>query len=92
MDQKRIIEVYHMNILINNITKIVTKEKYSISTLGFWNIDEIATTLMDYASNEMAHTKHSNHNSYQSEAQYPSAKKYPLLTQFLTPTNLLNPH
>ena len=45
---------------------------------------------MDYASNEMARTKHINHNFNQSETQSPSAKKYPFPTHFVIPTDLLN--
>ena len=91
MDRKRIKGVHHINILIKGSTHIVTKENDSISILDFLNLDDIATTCVDYASNYMACTKHSNCNSNQSETQSPSANKYPLLTQFGIPTALLSP-
>ena len=91
MDRKRIKGVHHINIPIKDNTHIVTKENDSISTLDFRNLDEIATTFFYHASNEMELTKHSNHNSNQSETQYPSENKYQFLTQFGITTYLLNP-
>ena len=91
MDWRRIRGVHRINILINYITHIVTKENDSISTLDFQNLDDIDTTFMDYSSNEMSRTKHSNHDYSQSKTQYPSENKYQLRTQFVIFTYLLNP-
>ena len=91
MDRKRIKVVHHINILIKDSAHIVTKENDYISTLDFRNLDEIATTFMDCASNEMARTKYINRDSNQSKNQSPSANKYPLLTQFGMTKYLLNP-
>ena len=75
VDRKIIKGVHHINILINYITHIFTKEIYYISTLDFQNLDDIATKFMDYDYNEITRTKQSNNDSNQSETQYPSAKK-----------------
>ena len=67
----KIIEgLYHSNILIKDSTHIVTKENNYISTLVFRKMDEIATTFVYYAYNEMALTKHNNHYYNHSETQY----------------------
>ena len=91
MDWRIIKGVHHINILVKDGTPIFTKENDYISTLESWNLDEIATTFMDYSSNEMAHYEHSNHDYNHSETQSTSAKKYPLLTQFVMPTDLSSP-
>ena len=56
MDQNIIKVLHHINILLNYSTQIVTQENYSISTLYFWKLYEIANEFLDYALNEMACT------------------------------------
>ena len=91
VDRKRIKVVHHINILIKYSTHIFTEENYSIIPLDFRKLDEIATTCMDYDSNEILRTKYSHQDYKQSETRSPSAKKYTFLTQFGIPTDLLNP-
>ena len=91
MYQKRIKGVYHINTLIKDSKPIATKENDYISTLEFWNLDDIATIFMDYYYNEMARAEHSNNDYKKSETQSPCAKKYPFLTQFGIPTDLSIP-
>ena len=81
---------HHINILVKDSKIIFTKENNYISTLVFRKMDEIATTFVYYAYNEMALTKHNNHYYNHSETQYLYANEYPLLTQFGIPIYLLN--
>ena len=91
MDWRIIKGVHHINILVKDGTPIFTKENDYISILESWKLDEIATTFMDYSSNEMAHSEHSNHDYNQSKTQSTYANKYPFLTQFGISTYLLSP-
>ena len=91
MDRKREKVVHHINILLKGSTSIFTIENDYISTLESRNLDDIATTFMEYSSNEMTRSENINHDYNQSKTQYPSANKYPFLTQFGIPTYLLRP-